>query len=799
MTKSIAKASLPAELDRSELLRMYEQMVLLRRFELTAQERCRAGEIGFLHLYVGEEATAVGVCAHLAHTDWVTSTHRGHGHALAKGMPARDLMAELFGKATGCCAGRGGSMHLYDAKVGLFGTNGIVCGGNPSAVGAALSARNRKSGQVAVAFFGDGGSNLGSFHEPMNFAGIQNAPVVFVCENNLYATATPLKIATLNTDIASKAAAHGIPGVAVDGNDVLAVWQATKEAVDRARAGQGPTLIEARTYRTVGHHEGDSVVGVYRTQAEVDEWKKRDPIPAFRSRLIEEFKVATAAELDAIDAKVQKEMVEAVEFARASPLPDAATAHLHTWHDPINPPIPAPDATAKPMVQGWLDAVRDGIAEEMRRDENIMLFGEGIGERGGSFAHTKGLWKEFGGGRVIDTPICEHAFTGAALGASATGCRAIADMMFIELLFDATGQVVLQAAKLRYMSNGQMTAPMVIRAPTGAPKNGGPHHSGSYHPMFAHVPGLIVAMPSNPADAKGMMKTALRGYDPVLIMEPKTLFATKGEVPGGEHLVPFGVAKVIKEGRNLTLVTCGTMVPISLSAAEVLEQDGVSCEVIDLRTLVPLDVATIAASLAKTGHMLIVDEGYSMCGMGAEIAQSMMELAFDDLDAPIGRIHTDPAAHPFAFSMLEAIMPTVDKVVAGAREVMAGRAPQVRRAQGPGASAAAAAISTSAPAPAGKAAPSALAKAAATKNGATVKGEPVNMPHGDLTVTEATVVKWYKKVGDAVAKGEAVVDVETDKAVSAVESPIDGTLAQVVEAEGNVVKMGQLLAVVSPR
>jgi 2-oxoisovalerate dehydrogenase E1 component len=306
-------------------------------------------------------------------------------------------------------------------------------------------------------------------------------------------------------------------------------------------------------------------------------------------------------------------------------------------------------------------------------------------------------------------------------------------------------------------------------------------------------------MPSNPADAKGMMKTALRGYDPVLIMEPKTLFATKGEVPGGEHLVPFGVAKVIKEGRNLTLVTCGTMVPISLSAAEVLEQDGVSCEVIDLRTLVPLDVATIAASLAKTGHMLIVDEGYSMCGMGAEIAQSMMELAFDDLDAPIGRIHTDPAAHPFAFSMLEAIMPTVDKVVAGAREVMAGRAPQVRRAQGPGASAAAAAISTSAPAPAGKAAPSALAKAAATKNGATVKGEPVNMPHGDLTVTEATVVKWYKKVGDAVAKGEAVVDVETDKAVSAVESPIDGTLAQVVEAEGNVVKMGQLLAVVSPR
>ncbi len=794
------------------LIQLYDQMVLLRKFELTAQEKCKTGEIKFVHLYIGEEATAVGVCAHLAPTDWITSTHRGHGHALAKGMPPKVLMAELYGKGTGCCEGRGGSMHLYDPKIGLFGTNGIVCGGNPSAVGAAMSATVRKSGQVSVAFFGDGGSNSGSFQESMNFAGIQHAPVVFVCENNLYATATPLTVATLNTDISSKAAAHGIPGVAVDGNDVIAVWQVTKTAVERARAGGGPTLIEARTYRTVGHHEGDPVVGVYRTQAEVDEWKKKDPIILFRRRLIEEFAIATAAELDAIDNRHQQEMAEVIEFSRTSPEPDLSRAHLHTWHDPINPPMPIA-STEKPVVQGWLDAVRDGIAEEMRRDSNMIYLGEGIGERGGSFAHTKGLWKEFGAGRVIDTPISELGFTGAALGASATGCRAVADLMFIEFLFEAAGQVVLQAAKLRYMSNGQMSAPMLIRAASGAVRGAGPHHSGSYHPMWSHVPGLIVVMPSNPADAKGLMKTALRSYDPVIFLEPKSLFGSKSEVPVGEHMVPFGKARIAREGTDITIVAAGQIVLLSLEAAAVLEKQGVSCEVIDLRTIVPLDVETIAASLTKTGHLLIADEGYSMCGIGAEIAQSMMELAFDELDGPIGRLHTDPVSHPVNAALEETIAITRDKIVNAAKQVIAGIAPIARRAQGgvaktltPPAVAAptpannVASVKTVTPLPAPEPAPVPEPKAPTPAAPAEIaKGEILSMPHGDLTVTEATVVKWYKQVGDAVKKGEMVVDLETDKAVTVVESPVDGVLAQILAPEGKVVQMGQHLGVITPK
>ena len=222
------------------------------------------------------------------------------------------------------------------------------------------------------------------------------------------------------------------------------------------------------------------------------------------------------------------------------------------------------------VTTSWLDAVRDGIAEEMRRDPHIMYFGEGTGERGGTFAHTKGLWPEFGPKRMIDTPISEQGFTGAALGASATGARTIADLMFADFMFEAAGQIILQAAKLRYMSNGQMNAPMVIRVGAGAIRSAGPHHSGTYHPIWAHIPGLIVCMPSTPADAKGLMKTALRASDPVIILESKMLFASKGEVPEGDHLVPFGVARIARGGTRPDHRSAGQLVHRALEAAEIL-------------------------------------------------------------------------------------------------------------------------------------------------------------------------------------------------------------------------------------
>jgi 2-oxoisovalerate dehydrogenase E1 component len=810
------------------LLPLYEQMLLLRLFELAVQEQYKAGRMpGFVHLYIGQEAVATGVCAHLRRDDWITSTHRGHGHALAKGVAPEVVMAELYGKATGCNGGRGGSMHLYDAAAGLFGTNGFVGGGLPATVGLGLSAQVRGTNQVAVAFFGDGAVNHGAFHESINLAAALSAPVVFVCENNLYATATPFSQATKNIDVSSRAQAYGIPGDWVDGNDVAAVSEAARAAIERARAGGGPTLIEARTYRTVGHHEGDQLVGTYRTQEELDKWKALDPIARVRVQLLEG-KAASEEQLDAIEAKVREQVRDAVQKAESAPLPDPATSDDHVWAAPLAAPQVLVGGETR--VQSWLDAVRDGIAEEMRRDENIIYVGEGIGERGGSFAHTKGLWAEFGARRVLDTPICELGFTGACIGASATGCPAIADLMFTDFVFEAASQLIEQAAKLRYMTNGRLGVPMVVRSGMGAIKNAGPHHSGTYYPLWSHCPGLLVAVPSNAADAKGLWKTALRSGDPVLMMEHKMLFASKGPVPLGEHLVPFGRAAIARTGGDLTLVSCGLLLHRCVEAAELLQNEGVSCEVIDLRTIVPLDVETIVQSVSKTGRLLVVDEAFSMCGLGAEIAACLMEHAFDELDAPMGRLHTDPVAQPFSPSLENAVVVSVQKIVEAARQVLAGRAPAQKRAPiaplasgeraastststSNGASSGAVSMATvdkSAQAVAGDMNDAQLDAAVAPTQGASTQGAsegasngasggvPLLMPNQDLTISEGTVVAWLKSVGDAVKKGEALVEVETAKSVLEVESPVDGVLSQISAQPQDTVALGAALGVIEP-
>ncbi|MET4262408.1 2-oxoisovalerate dehydrogenase E1 component [Bradyrhizobium sp. S3.12.5] len=781
----------------AELFDLYAKMQLLRRFELAAQVHFKKGELpGFIHLYVGQEAVAVGVCAHLGTSDWITSTHRGHGHALAKGTDPRILMAELFGKATGCCGGRGGSMHLYDPGHGVYGTNGIVAAGIPHAVGAALSARARGTSDIGVAFFGDGATSHGAFHESLSFAAAQRAPSIFVCENNLYATATPLASITANADIASRAAAYGIPGIAVDGNDVLAVRAAAGEAIARARVGEGPTLIEAKTYRFVGHHEGEPIVGTYRTKEELEAWQARCPILTFRECLLRDIGPDAVAELNAIDARVDAIIRDALDYARTSPLPDPESILDHCWSDPVNPPLPMPPSAPAVQTQGWLDAVRDGIAEEMRRDPYILYLGEGTGERGGSFAHTKGLWQEFGPGRMIDTPICELGFTGAAIGASATGARTIADLMFGDFIFETGCQLPLQASKLRYMSGGRMAAPVIIRAGVGAIKSAGPHHSGMYHSMWGHLPGLVVALPSNPADAKGLIKTALRNENPVLFLEPKALFASKGPVPTGEHFVSFGQARIARPGSAITVVAAGRMVPMALEAAELVAREGIECEIIDLRTIAPLDLDTVMASVAKTHRLLIVDEGYPSFGVGAEIAAAVNELAFDELDGPVARLHTDPIPHPFSPTLEQLMLPTPAKIVDAVRASLRGEAHPPRRAFSLGC--AAPANGTVAPPPQAATIEQAPAHAGADASPTLASGEVfLGMPHGDLTVSEGQLVRWFKAVGDNLAIGDVVAEIETDKAIVEVEALDAGRLIRILVNAGDTIKMGDPLAIIA--
>jgi 2-oxoisovalerate dehydrogenase E1 component len=656
-------------LSKDRLLALFRQMVVIRTCEEQLVKLYAAGKIyGACHTYTGEEAVATGVCAHLTTDDIVFSTHRGHGHALGKGVTPLELIAEVMGKAAGCSGGRGGSMHLFKPEVGFMGSSGIVGPAITLAAGGGYSAMLLKTDQVSVAFFGDGAVNNGAFHEGINLATVWKLPVVFVCENNLYATEVAFNNATANPDVASRGAAYGLPGIAVDGNDVLAVYQAAGEAVERARSGGGPTLIECRTYRTRAHSEGMSDTG-YRTREEVAAWKERDPIRLLREKLLADG-TATEDELDEVEAEIKQAIEEATKAAEASPFPDPATVTAHVYDEDPEPMPPAMTSTAGREMT-YIEAAREGLAEEMARDETIFVVGEGVGPRGGNFNTTVGLHAIYGTERLRDTPICERGFTNLCTGAAATGTRPVVDFMFIDFVTDAFGDMFNQMSKLQWMSSGRLKMPIVVRGCVGVALSNGAHHSGNYYPFFMHVPGFRVVMPSTPADAKGLMKSAIRSNDPVLFLEHKNLLMLKGHVPDGEVLIPFGKAAIRREGSDLTIVGIGFTVKQALDAAELLEQEGVSAEVIDPRTLAPLDIDTILASVAKTGRLLVVDEDFAPCGFGAEISAQVMERAFDDLDAPVQRVNGLFAPAPNSTALYEPMVPTVAGIAQAARELLA--------------------------------------------------------------------------------------------------------------------------------
>ncbi|EDU37136.1 TPP-dependent acetoin dehydrogenase complex, E1 component, alpha subunit [Clostridium sporogenes ATCC 15579] len=308
------------KLNENSIVEMYKTMLKIRKFEQVAMNTFAEGKIpGFVHLYIGEEAVATGVCANLKDSDYITSTHRGHGHILAKGGDLKFMMAELFGKATGYCKGKGGSMHIADATKGILGANGIVGAGHNIAVGAGLSAQYRGTDQVCVCFFGDASTNQGTFHESLNMASVWKLPVVFVCENNLYGISMSQNRHQAIKDVADRGVAYNVPGIVVDGNDVFAVYEAAKEAIKRAREGKGPTLIECKTYRHRGHFEGDPCV--YKPTEEQEEWLAKDPIPRFEKYLVEN-EILTEEKLKEVQNKVESQIDEAVDFANNSPYPE---------------------------------------------------------------------------------------------------------------------------------------------------------------------------------------------------------------------------------------------------------------------------------------------------------------------------------------------------------------------------------------------------------------------------------------------------------------------------------------------
>jgi 2-oxoisovalerate dehydrogenase E1 component len=646
---------------------LYRAMQLIRVGE-EELARCYARGLihGACHTYVGQEAVAVGVCAHLQREDAVFSTHRGHGHALAKGLSPIELFAELFGRAIGCSRGRGGSMHLFAPEIGLMGTSGIVGPCILQAAGAGYAFKLMNTGRVAVAFFGDGAVNNGAFHEGLNLAAIWRLPVVFVCENNEYATEVPFQYAAANPDVASRGASYGVAGVCVDGNDVQAVAKAAGEAIERARASAGPTLLECKTYRTRPHAEGMGDY-TYRTRDEVTAWRERCPIKRFRTDLLASGN-ATVAQLDSIDAEVSAEVTAACTAAENAPWPagDDAVAHVFAHRPPAESMSePGPDAGIGREIS-LVAATLEALDQEMATNQCIFVLGEGIGRRGGNFGTTSGLFAKYGAERLCDTPICERGFVGLACGAAMTGARPVVDFMFADFLNDAFGELINQIAKMQYMSSGRLKMPMLLRGCIGIGHSAATHHSGNYYSIYSHIPGLRVVVPSTPYDAKGLFTHALRCDDPVLFLEPRELMSGRGPVPEGAYEIAFGRARLVKEGRQLTVVAVGAMVQRALAAAGQLAGEGRSVELIDPRTIAPLDTDTILTSVKKTGRLLIVDEAFAPCGVGAEVAAQVAATGFDSLDAPIRRLNGAFAPTPYSPTLEQAVIPSV----AGIAEAM---------------------------------------------------------------------------------------------------------------------------------
>ncbi len=675
-------------LTREDLLSYLRQMKEIRALENNIADLLSKAVLkGASHLYAGEEAVSVGAVAALRDDDFITSTHRGHGHAHAHGDSAaktpeakqehyNKMMAEVMGKSGGYCKGKGGSMHIADVDHGNLGATGIVGGNLPVAVGAALAQKLQGTDRVVVCFFGDGASNEGNFHEALNMAATWDLPVVFVAENNQYGMSVPWAKVTKLPDIAQRACAYGIPGEVVDGMDVVAVRDAVAKAAERARRGEGPSLIEGKTYRYYGHSHSDP--RKYRTKDEEREWKEHDPVTTLKSEM-EALGWLNGDEYGALEQAVQDKLSRAMEYANASPEPDLSEVETDVYApSKFTAAELAAEAKLRERVRtdasmrqiSYAQALVEAAREEMKRDPKVFIMGEDVGLYGGAYGATKGLWEEFGDWRVIDTPISEATIGGAAVGAAMAGMRPIAEIMYVDFTPLAMDQIANQGAKNRYMFGGKTSVPMVIRTEGGAGRAIAAHHSQSLEALWTHFPGIYVVMPSTPYDAKGLLKAAIRDDNPVMFIEHKMLYGTKGPVPEEDYIIPLGVADIKRAGKDITLVTYSRMVLRSLEAAEALVKDGIDVEVIDLRTLKPLDIDTVIASVKKTGRLVCVSEGYENTNFVNEIMAQVSDLAFDWLDAPMVRVAAMNVPVPRAEVLEDMAIPNTNRIVAACRKVV---------------------------------------------------------------------------------------------------------------------------------
>ncbi|MEI3000309.1 MAG: dehydrogenase E1 component subunit alpha/beta [Victivallis sp.] len=662
-------------------------------------------------------------------TDVITSTHRGHGDSIAKGFHAIKQMteqelrercpefsslsgeelreavmedhifrtiAELFGKEDGYGKGRGGGMHIADFRVGHLGANAIVGGGIPIATGAAMTCRidNNMKGRVVCSFAGDGAYSNGVVLESLNWASQDQfdgplaetkfgLPIIYCLINNHYGMTGRADGEVTGVDHLARRAAgfdnDNMHAEVVNGMDILAVRDAIGRAKALAKKGEGPILLEFDTYRYYGHSLSDPR-NEYRTREEEARWKEVDPVVTFRRRILEA-KIMNEKELSALEAKVAARNARAARRAADAPDPNPADVIKYMYTDGSNDVVPAayadpklyePLPRAKRDANGmttYRDAIKEGLCEEMARDKRVVLFGEDVAEYGGAFKLSKGMLEAFGRDRVLNTPISEACICGAAVGMAMTGYRPVAELMYMDFALMSSDQISNQAAKWHYMTGASTEVPLVVRCSVGGGKGYGGQHSQSLESMFAHIPGTYVAYPSNPYDAKGMIKTAVRTNNPVVFVEGQLLYNVKGVVPEEDYTVPFGVANIVREGSDVTIVAWGPAVADALKAAETLAEEGISAEVIDPRTLVPFDSEAIFASVRKTGRCVVVSQCVDIGSFTGEIVSQVVANCFDDLDAPVLKIGAKNGIAPQAYTLEEAFLPTAADIVAAVKKL----------------------------------------------------------------------------------------------------------------------------------
>ncbi|RMH78844.1 MAG: dehydrogenase [Calditrichaeota bacterium] len=630
-------------LTADQLRELYRALKLPRMIEERMLALLRQGRLSKWFSGIGQEAIAVGATFALRENDVILPMHRNLGVFTTRGVPLNRLFRQLMGKSGGFTKGRDRSFHFGVPEYHIIGMISHLGAMLPVADGLGVAFQLKGEDRVALAFTGDGATSEGDFHEALNLAAVWKLPVIFLIENNGYGLSTPVSEQYACERLADRAIGYGMEGLQIDGNDVLAVYETVRYAAEKARRGEGPTLIEAMTFRMRGHEEASGTK--YVPKALFEEWGKKDPILRLERFLTSEGLLNEELRQQ-VEAELSRRIEQAIQEALEAPLPESTVAQeLADVYAPSAVRTTAPVGSRREIR--YVDAISEGLRQKMAADERVLLMGQDIAEYGGVFKVTAGFVEQFGKARVRNTPIIESGAIGAALGLALEGFKPVVEMQFADFISCGFNQTVNNLAKTHYRWGAPVN--VTIRMPYGGGVGAGPFHSQCPEAWFFHVPGLKLVAPATPYDAKGLLLAAIEDPNPVLYFEHKALYRSiRGEVPEEAYTIEIGTAEVKRPGKDATIVTYGLAVHWALEAAELLAKEGAEIEVVDLRSLLPWDKATVLASVEKTNRVLVLHEANLTGGIGAEIAAAIAEEGFTHLDAPVMRLASLDTPIPFS-------------------------------------------------------------------------------------------------------------------------------------------------------